>query len=270
MGVSRDATDAPFDAAAAGYDRSFTDTEIGRALRDSVWRRYAGHLGEGSKVLELGCGTGEDALWLARGGHRVTATDVSQAMLDTARSKIEAAGLGDRVRFARLDLAAVDEAPDGGPFDAVVSNFGAVNCVEDRRALGAAIHRWLRPGGVIVLVVMGPVCLWEIGWYLARLRPRTATRRWRDGREAGVGEGRTVRVWYPGPRRLQRELEPWFHTLEIVGIGAVVPPVFARSVVRGRPRLLDRLVRLDERWAGPLAGVADHYLLAARRRDDAG
>ena len=99
---------------------------------------------------------------------------------------------------------------------------------------------------------------------------RIATRRFRAGRSAEVGGGHSVRVWYPSARRLRRELSPGFRTTGIAAIGALVPPVFADAVVRGRPRLLERLVRFDERWAGALARVADHYLLAAERVDDAG
>lgn len=263
---------APFDGAAAGYDASFTDTEVGRAVRSMVWRRLDAVLADGAHVLELGCGTGEDARRLAERGHRVTATDVSEAMLDRARRKIDDAGLGDRVVVSRLDLETAPEAPapPGAPFDAVFSNFGAVNCLADRAPLATALHRWLRPGGTAALVVMGPVCLWEIGWYLAHLHPGIATRRFRGGRSAKVGGGHSVRVWYPSARRLRRELEPGFRTTGVIGIGALVPPVFAGAVVRNRPRLLDHLVRIDERWAGPLAGIADHYLLTAERVDDAG
>ena len=71
---------APFDAVADDYDSSFTDTAVGRLHRATVWRHLDAVLEPSSKILELGCGTGEDALRLARRGHRVLATDVSTAM----------------------------------------------------------------------------------------------------------------------------------------------------------------------------------------------
>jgi len=270
--VSQQPGPAPFDAVADDYDASFTDTEVGRLHRASVWRHLDTDLEPSSRILELGCGTGEDALWLARRGHRVLATDVSTAMLDRAKRKIADAGLGDRVGFAPLDLGAIarEPAPADAPFDAVFSNFGALNCIEDCRELGRVLHRWVRPGGRAVLVVMGPFCLWETAWYTLRLRPRTATRRWRNGREATVGEGPAVRVWYPTAAGLCRQLAPWFRLREKRAIGALVPPADAAGLVRHRPALLYRLDALDRRWGHRLSAIADHTLLSLERVDDAG
>jgi ubiquinone/menaquinone biosynthesis C-methylase UbiE len=269
--VTREHPPAAFDSAAEDYDRRFTETSIGRVLRESVRRRLDAVLAPGSKILELGCGTGEDALWLVGRGHRVMATDVSPGMLAQARRKIEAAEVADRVRLAALDLAAVagEPAPPEAPFDAVFSNFGALNCIEDCSELAAVLHRWLRPGGRAVFVVMGPVCLWEIAWYGLHLRLGTATRRWRDGRDVFIGDNHRLRVWYPGPARLRRQLEPWFTAVATLGIGAVVPPTYAAAVVRNRPALLHRLAGLDRRWAHRSAGIADHYLLSLERSDHA-
>jgi ubiquinone/menaquinone biosynthesis C-methylase UbiE len=267
--VTREPSPAAFDDSAVDYDRRFTETEIGRVLRESVWRHLDAVLAPGSKILELGCGTGEDALRLARRGHRVLATDISPAMLEQAARKIDTAGVDDRVRFARLDLAAVagEPEPPEAPFDAVFSNFGALNCIEDCSELASVLHRWLCPGGRAVFVVMGPVCLWEIAWYGLHLRPRIATRRWRDGREVAIGDKHSLRVWYPRPARLRGQLEPWFETRQTLGIGSVVPPTYAASLIRNRPVLLDRLDALDRRWAHRLSGIADHYLLSLERSD---
>ena len=268
--MTREPSPAAFDDAAEDYDRRFTETSIGRLLRGAVWRHLEDVLEPRSKVLELGCGTGEDALWLAGRGHRVLATDASPGMLETAARKVEAAGVADRVRFARLDLATIGGEPEPAeaPFDAVFSNFGALNCVENCSDLAGVLHGWIRPGGRAVFVVMGPVCLWEIVWYGLHLRPRTATRRWRAGREVTISSGHSLRVWYPSPARLRGQLEPWFESRLTLGIGSVVPPTFAAPLVRNRPSLLERLDALDRRWAHRLSGVADHYLLSLDRTDD--
>lgn len=267
--MTSDPSPAAFDIAAVDYDRRFTETEIGRVLRESVWRHLEGILAPGSRVLELGCGTGEDALWMAERGHRVLATDASSGMLEQATRKIETAGVADRVRFKQLDLTTIGDEPEPpeAPFDAVFSNFGALNCVEDCRELAGVLHGWLRPCGRAVFVVMGPVCLWEIAWYGLRLRPKIATRRWRDGREVSIGENHSIRVWYPSPARLRGQLKPWFETQQTLGIGSVVPPTYAASLIRNRPALLHRLDTLDRRWAHRLSGIADHYLLSLERSE---
>ncbi|MEZ4768408.1 MAG: methyltransferase domain-containing protein [Caldilineales bacterium] len=95
----------PFDAAAGSYDAEFTGTQLARWLRETVWSVLGETFAPGDRVLELGCGTGEDAVWLAQRGVHVTATDASTAMLDAAQRKAAAVGISDLIDFAAFDLA---------------------------------------------------------------------------------------------------------------------------------------------------------------------
>ena len=257
---------APFDAVALDYDREFTDTALGRALRERVWRRLAARFPAGARVLELNCGTGEDAAWLARRGASVVATDQSEAMLDVARKKV--AGLP--VQFARLDLAAPSlESCDLSleTFDGAFSNFGGLNCVADLRPLARFLAACLGPGAPLVLVVMGPFCLWETGWNLLRGRPRAAARRWRRGGAAAHIGGQTVTVHYPRPGRLARLFAPDFCPLGLTGLGVALPPSLLAGAMERRRRLFRTLGAVEDRiarlWPFPL--LADHYILELER-----
>ena len=53
-------------------------------------------------------------------------------------------------------------------FDAVLSNFGALNCVPSLDALGVIGCRHLRPGGAMILGLIGRTCLWETVYFTAR------------------------------------------------------------------------------------------------------
>jgi SAM-dependent methyltransferase len=259
---------AAFDDVAAGYDAAFTDRLLGRWLRDAVRERLAEAFSPGQHVLELGCGTGEDAVWLAGRGVLATATDASPAMLAVAGAKAARAGVADRVSVALLDLQRPTDTPTFGPFDGAFSNFGAVNCVPDRRPLAEALAGWVRPGGRVVLVVMGPLCAWEIAWHLARGRPRSAFRRLRDGAPAHVGGGARVPVWYPSPRRLRAELGPWFRHRETTAVGLLLPPSYLAELVERRPQAFERLRRLERRIGRRFPGpwLADHYVGVFERR----
>jgi len=264
-------TAAPFDPAAATYDTEFTDSVTGRALRTTVCHHLEGVFRPGQRVLEVGCGTGEDAVWLARRGVEVVATDSSPAMLEVARRKAATAGVAERVSFAPLDLAriAVELPPPGVPFDGALSDFGALNCLQERHGFAAALAGWLRPGALLATVVMGPVCPWEILWHLLNGRPRTAFRRLGRSVTARLGDGPPIRVWYPGPGTLRRELEPFFRRVRLAGVGVLVPPPYLEHLARRRSWLVERLGRFDQRHGHrfPAPWFADHHLSIFERRE---
>lgn len=271
-------TSHPFDAAAATYDATFTATRLGRWLREAVWRELEALFAPGQRVLELGCGTGEDAVWLARRGVRVTATDASAGMLAATRAKSEAAGVSQLVDVRPLDFRAIPLSTpsptvgegaggEGLPFDGAFSNFGALNCVADRRPIADLLARQVRPGGRVALVLMGPVCPWEIGYNLATGRPGRALRRFRAGGVGHVVDGSTIDVWYPSPRTLRAELAPHFRHVRTLGVGALLPPsAFDRAVER-MPRLFATLALVERRVAGrfPWTWLNDHYLSVFER-----
>ncbi len=99
-------------------------------------------------LLDLGCGTGNHAVLLARRGYQVTGLDVSPAQLGIARRKARAMGLP--VRFVRGDMASFDL---GATFDAAICMFGGFGyLIRDRDVLSCfrSVLRHLRPRGLFV------------------------------------------------------------------------------------------------------------------------
>jgi 2-polyprenyl-3-methyl-5-hydroxy-6-metoxy-1,4-benzoquinol methylase len=100
-------------------------------------------------ALDLGCGEGADTIWLASRGWQVTGADISQAALDRAAAHAAAAGVADRVSWARHDFT---QSIPAGPFD-LVSAFFLHSPVDDPRdsALRAAAKA-VAPGGTLLVV----------------------------------------------------------------------------------------------------------------------
>ncbi|MFG2639572.1 class I SAM-dependent methyltransferase [Streptomyces sp. NPDC048370] len=99
------------------------------------------------RVLDVGCGEGADAVWLARGGWDVTALEVSGVALERAAGHARDAGLAVRWVHAELTRAALPPAS----FDLVSAQYPALLRTPDaaaERALLAAVA----PGGVLLLV----------------------------------------------------------------------------------------------------------------------
>ena len=153
-------TDVPQPAASLpvrdGYDRWAAvydhDANPLQALEDPHVRELLGDV-RGLRVLDLGCGTGRHALWLAAAGADVTAVDFSEGMLAEARKKPGA----EAVRFVAHDLHEPLPFADGA-FDRVVSGL----VLEHLRDLGGFFRetrRVLRPGGVAVVTAMHPAMM---------------------------------------------------------------------------------------------------------------
>lgn len=259
---------APFDAVAVRYDETFTSSRIGQAQRSSVWKELAKTFHPGDRVLEVGCGTGADACFLAERGVRVVATDSSPQMITVATGKVQQSGLQEFVQPRLLRAEDICTLPPEEMFDGAFSNFGALNCVEDLDCFARHLARHVKPGGSALLCWMGPCCLWEVVWYLAQGNRRKAFRRQhRDGVTATLADGAFVRVRYPGVTSMARTFAPEFRLKSVRGIGVAVPPSYVESWARRHPGLL-RLLEQADSLAGRCPGIrvlADHVLVRLQR-----
>jgi SAM-dependent methyltransferase len=273
---------SPFDEMATDYDRGFTSSAIGSLMRRAVWRRLDARFRPGDRVLELNCGTGADAIYLARRGVRVLATDIAPAMLDLTRAKVARAGLESMVAVQPLAIEELkieneelrkDHRKNGSfsilnshfsiPFDGALSNFGGLNCVADLAGVAAGLAACLRPRAATLLCVMGPLAPWEWAWYLWRGQPAKAFRRLRRG--GVIWRGLTIR--YPSIGSLRSAFAPWFRLRRASAVGALLPPSYAEGWAVRHPHLLARLNRWERRLETlpPLPWLADHYLLELER-----
>jgi SAM-dependent methyltransferase len=254
-----------FDALAADYDAAFSDTPLGSALRSLVWSRLDVVFRDAQRILDLGCGTGEDALHLAARGKQVLALDASPAMVGRARQKAQARGLDARLQFECLPMQELHAASDSVSFDGALSNFGALNCVEDLPSLMATLATRLRPGARLLLVPMGRYVPWEWAWYLLHGEPRKGWRRLRRERLSWRG----LTLGYPTPRRISATLAPYFQIDRVRPLGFALPPSYAGTWLNRSPRLfalLNRLERAGQRWP-LLAACSDHFIVEATRRE---
>lgn len=264
----------PFDSLAAAYDDDFTHTQIGRWLRGRVHARLNTLFRAGDHVLELGCGTGEDALHLAGQGIHVMATDASTAMLEITRTKTHE---NTFVQVEYLDLTHLPAAAprpsemdgDWSGYTGIFSDFGAVNVVSDWRALAFWLSTQLAPGGSVAFAVMGRYCLWEMIWHTLHLNFRTAFRRLR-GRATFQPNPATppITIYYPTLNRLQRDFSLWFDVTHIESVGLTLPPSDVYGVIEKRPRLLRLLMNLEKSYSRSrfLTRFADHYWIEFRKK----
>ena len=256
---------AAFDAVAESYDLLFTHTAIGRAQRKQVWASLLAAFPPGSRILELNCGTGEDARFLSRHGRSIVACDVSAAMLDAARNHPEESGDAkvQYVQVANEDLGGLSGLE---LFHGAFSNFSGLNCVSDLAPVARDLARLVFAGGRVLVCLWGRVCVSEVFWCLIHGQPRKAARRFTGQSTAHLG-GKTIPVFYPTASEVRRCFSPWFSLQSQRAIGLFVPPSYAEQLIRKRPELLERMEWLDALCAGwPIfRSAGDHMLLEFTR-----
>jgi ubiquinone/menaquinone biosynthesis C-methylase UbiE len=259
---------SPFDALAADYDHSFTYSLIGRTQREVVWAAAQRVFQAGTRILELNCGTGVDAVYLAGLGLKVTALDSSSQMIAVAQDRMHKGHWQTQIRLMHWAIEDLNHLSAEAPYEGAFSNFGGLNCVHDLQKFGRDLAYLLKPGSPVLLCLLGRSCAWEILHYSLSLRFSKAFRRWKaSGAVLDLGSGKPLRVFYPSVQQLAQSMQPHFRYLRHQAIGLTVPPSYLESAVSNYPRLLKAARWIDQkvaRW--PLVrSLGDHYLVHFER-----
>jgi SAM-dependent methyltransferase len=258
-----------FDSVAVDYDGPRGNTALVQDMRTEMWRALDATFDPGSRLIDLGCGTGLDAVRMACTGHDVTATDWSSQMIERTRDRAANARPAGRVRSRVLGAHELRRIEGDGLFDGLYSNLGALNCVPDLPGLAAQCSRLLKPAGALVFAVIGRICPWEIGYYALkrnwrRIRVRFATDM------VPVSMNRRI-VWtrYYSPRELYGAFEHLFALEHYRALCVLAPPPYLTDFRERHRRLYERLWRLERRsaaWPG-LRNMGDHFLIVMRKRE---
>ncbi len=249
-----------FDVLAPGYDLQFTTSLVGREQR-RVTRKWLGQFLEGKnnlKILEINCGTGDDALWLANRGHQVIATDQSAAMIAQAKQKVSAL----QPEFLACSFDELKERFNDQRFDLIFSNFAGLNCASPEE-LGE-LSELLNFGGHLAVVIFGKYCVWETGYYLMKGRMQDAFRR-RTNKEVSVKLNGTTSqsIHYYSIRRFTNFLKH-LKKIEVRPVGLFIPPSYLEGAMKKNPRFFRLMLKLEESLGDfpRLSSLADHtYLL---------
>ncbi|MEL6536394.1 MAG: class I SAM-dependent methyltransferase [Bacteroidota bacterium] len=262
---------AEFDEMAATYDEDFTHTLVGSYQRQQVWHYLDNNLPNiPLKVLELNCGTGEDALWMAKKGHQVHATDISSQMVSVAQHKLEEAGFGHKASSEVLAIAPDALTTLPGQYDIIFSNFGGWNCLspQEIQAVAKPLAARVAPGGRMLAVIMPDRCTWEMLYFFSRGRWSDARRRVRRYSQFTPPGRDPMDIYYFRPKQFAQAFSPYFKLRKIQGVGLWVPPSYLNQHLKSFPKALAWAQRRDlagatKRWPR----WADHCVVDVERTD---
>jgi SAM-dependent methyltransferase len=255
-----------FDRVAGSYDEVFTHSAIGRAQRNQVWTKLLAAFPPQSRILELNCGTGEDARFLAEKGRTIVACDASASMVELAKARAVSSPAAANLKFLHLANEDLADFPGRQEFDGAFSNFSGLNCVADIHSVAANLAALVKPGGHVLFCLWSRICLTEVLWFLLHGQPGKAFRRLSGKSAARIGRA-TISVFYPTVGAIRREFSPWFDLKSRAAVGLFVPPSYMEQWIRKHPKLMKPLEEMDRRatrW--PLfRDLGDHVFLEFER-----
>jgi ubiquinone/menaquinone biosynthesis C-methylase UbiE len=258
---------ASFDNAAKNYDKTFTNSVIGRAQRKFVYAHFSNFLKnkKPKNILEINCGTGEDAIWLANQKFDVIATDISEKMLEIAKNKNKFKNL----TFDFLDCTKIAQKYAPNSFDLVFSNFGGLNCLSpnELQLFFESSSTILTSEGTIVAVIMPKNTLWEQFYFIVKGKFNTAFRRKKEFSIANVN-AQQVKTYYYNPQDIERLISNNFIILAKYPIGLFVAPSYLEHFINSKPRLFSFLNYLEKKITNFsfLSKYADHYIIYLQKK----
>lgn len=265
-----------FDELAPTYDDDIAGNAVGIRMRNVFRAALLKTYPNARSLFEIGCGTGVDALWLARRGIEVVATDISQEMVERVKAKAREEGLSERLRCRKLgarEIGSLAEEFGVASFDGGFCHAGALNMEPGIEQVPAGVHRIVRPNGAFVCSVVNVTSLFEVVFYPLVLRPRKAFRRLGNVvpipvSRKGPLRRRVVPTRFYTPRRMARIFGEGFSLESVRGMQILLPPSNLTDEYAMTRFVFAPLERIEDRLAStrPLRSWGHHSILVFRRR----
>ncbi len=260
---------AAFDSASEEYDftisRNFINTWIrGRSI--GVLRRY---IRPEDVLLEIGCGTGAEALEISRYVSGIVATDISRSMIDLLSMKVRAKRLVGRIMPLMLGAAEISKAGSliGDRRIRVAYSFnGALNCEPQIHRFVNELHSLLEPSGYFVCSIRNTVCASEMLSHALVLQFDKATPRKRQPIMVSVG-GRDIPSTYFSPSRFVGYFKLRFVLREMIGLPVLLPPAYLNDYYLKLRTGVPVLEKLDSLLSGrfPFNRLGDQTLFVFQK-----
>jgi len=216
-------------------------------------------------ILELNCGTGEDAVYFAKKGFRVVATDVSDEMLKVTEDKIDKFELSNYITTEKIDLTNPSDFNFEQKIDLVFSNFGGLNCIdkESLKNLSVVFSGILNDRGRIIFVIMPKFSLWESFYFLMKIEINKIFRR-ASTKPLNVNlNGGNVQTFYYSPKEIENIFGNKFKVINIKPVGFFIPPSFLNKFFLKKKKMLQMLETFEKPVSkiSFLAKYSDHFLI---------
>jgi ubiquinone/menaquinone biosynthesis C-methylase UbiE len=258
-----------FDSASEEYDFTISHNFINTWIRKRSIRELLQLVKPEDTLLEIGCGTGAEAIQISKNVRQIIATDISQGMLNILNQKIKANKLKNIIplQARAANISSISSVVHGGKVRIAYSFNGALNLEPDIDRFPLELSRILDSTGYFVCSVRNIFCLSETIAHAAVLQINKIAPRRKQPTMVSVG-GIDIPALYYSTSLMSRLFKPHFRLRKLVGLPAFLPPAYLNDYcIRFRPvtSLLERLERvLAERF--PFNRLSDQTLFVFQRR----
>ena len=258
-----------FDSASEEYDFTISHNFINTWIRKRSINELLHLVKPDDVLLEIGCGTGAEAIQISKKVRQIIATDISQGMLNLLHQKISAKKLESIVPVQARAASISSIAPlfDGGKVRIAYSFNGALNLEPDIQKFPLELSKVVERGGYFVCSVRNILCLSESIAHAAVLQIDKIAPRRKQPTMVSVG-GIDIPAFYYSTKFMARLFGPYFKLKKLVGLPAFLPPAYLNDYcIRFKPltSLLEKLETvLAERF--PFNRLSDQTLFVFQRR----
>lgn len=232
-------------------------------MRRQVRKHALKYLRPNDKILELNSGTGLDAEFFAQKGFSVHCTDLSDGMIEQMKKKFSTGEFSDKITIQQYSFTELYKI-ENRKFDFIFSNFGGLNCIPDLRKSTKYFPSLLNKNGRVCLVILPPVCPWEL-IHLFRGKIKFAFRRFNKGGTMANVEGVKFKTYYFSAQNVMRSLGNDFKLLKLESLAVFTPIPQIEKIPKNFPALAKFLNKMDERISGvfPFNRIGDHIIVTA-------
>jgi ubiquinone/menaquinone biosynthesis C-methylase UbiE len=258
-----------FDSASEEYDFTISHNFINTWIRKRSINELLHLVRPNDVLLEIGCGTGAEAIQISKRVRQIIATDISQGMLNLLRQKISAKKLENivPVQTRAAGISSITSLFDGDKVRIAYSFNGALNLEPDIEKFPEELSKVVEREGYFVCSVRNILCLSETIAHAAVLQLDKIAPRRKQPTMVSVG-GIDIPAFYYSTRFMSKLFEPYFKVKRLVGLPAFLPPAYLNDyciLFRPVTSLLEKLETvLSDRF--PFNRLSDQTLFVFQRR----
>ncbi len=258
-----------FDSASEEYDFTISHNYINTWIRRRSVKALLDRVRPDDFLLEVGAGTGAEAMEIAKHVRGLIAIDISQSMVDLLSAKVRARHLAGKVfpiRAAASDLADVRILLGGSKVRVAYSFNGALNCEPKLLQFVEGLAGILERDGLFICSVRNTFCLTEAISHLAVLQFDRMNPRKHQPVMVSVG-GKDIPSTYYTPEDFARVFRSHFNVEEMIALPGLLPPAYLNDYFLRLRNLTSVVERMDRVFSGrfPLNRFGDQTLFVFRK-----